>query len=278
MSKVIFFGNSKYSVIGAEIIHKEFPISLVVTIPDKSIGRKKILTPSPTKIWAQKNNIEALETDKLDTVAQEKIKKISPDFFVIEDYGLILPETILNLPKFASINIHHSLLPKYRGSSPAPAAIYYGDKITGVTIIEITSKMDAGDILAQAKYKMKDHETADSLLIQLNILGAALIPDVLKTYQSKTLKKVKQDDSQASYTWKKAETKDKAYFDIENPPSLEAIDRMARAFYPWPNAWTKWNGKIIKFYPNKMVQLEGKKPVTYKQFKEGYPNFPLELN
>src|SRR3989344_5337196 len=172
--KIVFLGNTKYSTIGEEIIHKKFPLSLVVTTTDRPSGRKRELKPTATKQFANSKNIPVLETDNLDKKAVSQIAKIKPDFIIVEDYGLILPESLLEIPKHAPLNIHHSLLPKYRGPSPAPTAILNGEKVTGVTIISMTQQVDAGDILAQKEYQIKPNETTESLLTELNKTGGEL--------------------------------------------------------------------------------------------------------
>ncbi|MCL4415564.1 MAG: methionyl-tRNA formyltransferase [Patescibacteria group bacterium] len=268
---IVFFGSSKYSVIVEKALFEKFGLSLVVTIPDKPVGRKQILTPSPVKKFAVDNNIPVLTFDKLDENSLEKIKEYNPDFLVVADYGLILPDKLLELPKYAPLNIHHSLLPKYRGPSPAPTAILNGDEVTGVTVIKMSEQMDTGDILAQEKYELSPNETTDSLLTKLNELGASLVINVIENYEK--IKPVPQDESKAVYT-KKMEKKD-GYFDITNPPSFEELDKMIRAYYPWPNAWSKIkirNQELrIKFLPNKMIQVEGKNPMNIKDFINGYP-------
>src|SRR3989344_1366201 len=158
---ILFFGNTKYSVIDEEILHRKFGLSLVITIPDKPSGRKRELKPSPVKKFALENNIPVLTFERLDSNAIKTInstmKQSNPlrpplastqarseasnktiDFIVVADYGLILPNQVLELPRYAAINVHHSLLPKYRGPSPAPTAILNGEKISGVTIIKMT--------------------------------------------------------------------------------------------------------------------------------------------
>src|ERR1035437_4619807 len=151
--KIVFFGNTKHSLIGAKIIQKELGFSLVVTIPN-----------SPLEKFAIEEKIPYLLVTKLNDEVIEKIAAIETDFLVVEDYGLILPTKLLEVPKYASLNIHHSLLPKYRGPAPAPAAILAGDKISGVSIIKMSSKVDAGAIFAQKEYVLKETETTDSLL------------------------------------------------------------------------------------------------------------------
>lgn len=261
---IIFFGNTKYSTIGAEIINKAYPISLFVTIPD-----------SPVKRLAKILNVPVLENQKLDEISIERIKQQKFDFLVAEDYGLILPKKLLDIPKYAPLNIHHSLLPKYRGPSPAPSAILAGDKTSGVTIIKMSEEVDSGDILTQQEYKLTPQETAESLLIKLNELGGKLLVSVIKQYLEGSVKPKPQDSKKATYT--KHFVKQDGYFDINNPPSSEKLDKMIRAYYPWPGVWTRWRDKIVKFLPNGLMQMEGKKPIHSKDFLNGYPNFPFKL-
>ncbi len=270
---IIFFGNTKYSTLGARIIHQKYPLYLVVTIPEKIVGRKKELTSSPVKILSQELNIPVIEADVLNSAIITQISKLRPDFIIVEDYGLILPKELLALPKFAPLNIHHSLLPKYRGPSPAPSAILAGDKVSGVTIIKMTEQVDAGDILAQVTYILEPDETTDSLLTKLNTLGGALMNGVIEQFLEGLSQPIKQDVNKVSYT--KRFTKQDGYFDINNPPSKKILDRMIRAYFPWPNVWTRWNNKIVKFYPEGFVQLEGKNKVELHEFLNGYKDFPI---
>ncbi len=133
--------------------------------------------------------------------------------------------------------------------------------------------VDTGDILAQEKYELKEDETTDTLLTKLNELGGHLVIQVIKQYLAGSAKPGKQDNSQASRT--DHFTKETGYFDISHPPDLEKLDRMIRAYYPWPGVWTKWNNKIVKFLPEGKLQMEGKKPITLKDFLNGYPDFPI---
>jgi len=291
--KLIFLGNTKYSVIGQRIIHEIYPLSLVVTIPDRPSSRKKELKPSPVKTFSKENNIPVIETDELDNLVIDKIDKLKPDFLIVEDYGLILPKELLNLAKYASLNIHHSLLPKYRGPSPAPAAILAGEEKSGVTIIKMTEKVDAGDILAQKECELAPNETTDSLLTKLNALGGQLVCQVIRAYlkymhlhhprgEIKTkpgmhpifLPPKPQDESQATYTHRLK--KENGFINFENPPNPQTFNRMVRAFYPWPGTWSKVKVKsgksiTIKFLPGNLIQPEGKKPMTIKEFLNGYP-------
>ena len=303
--KIVFFGNSKYSVIVAKTLHTEYGLSSVVTIPDRPLGRKKILTPSPVKQFAISNNIPALTFDKLDkeTIASlrhpgersdSRIRSRfwtsqnddkQPDFLVVADYGLILPKELLALPKFAPLNVHHSLLPKYRGPSPAPTAILSGDKISGVTIIKMTDTVDAGPIMAQQEYTLKSVETTDSLLTMLNTLGGKLVVDVIFRYPQIT--PISQNEREATNTERL--TKQDGCIDLNNPPSPTQLDRMIRAYYPWPGVWTAvqiattnnqqptTNKRIIKFLPGQKLQVEGGKPMSVKDFINGYPEMKEKI-
>ncbi|MBI2599157.1 methionyl-tRNA formyltransferase [Candidatus Curtissbacteria bacterium] len=265
--KIAFFGNTKYSVIDARILNDKFGLLLIVTKPDKPTGRKRELIPNPVKQFAQEKKVPFLEADKLGKNIISKIKDYHPDFSVVADYGLILPKEVLGIAKYASLNVHHSLLPKYRGPSPAPSAILAGETVSGVTIIRMTEDIDAGDILAQKEYELSEDETTDSLLAKLNTLGGELVCGVIENYLD--LKPKKQDGSKVSQTQRLK--KPDGFIDLENPPDAEMLDRMIRAYFPWPTVWTKLDGKIIKLLPNGLIQPEGKRTMSIKEFKNGYP-------
>lgn len=287
---IVFFGNTKYSTISEEALHKKFGLSAVVTLPDRIVGRKKILTANPVKVFAVLNKIPVIEAEKISKEIIEQIKgkssgsisnytlnairyTLNPDFLVVADYGLILPSELLALPKIAALNIHHSLLPKYRGPSPAPTAILNGDKISGVSVIKMSEELDAGDILSQKEYELKKDETTDSLLSKLNEIGADIIMPVIENYKEIEQNAIKQDTSKATFT--KKMTKKDGFINLDNPPSKEKIDQMIRAYFPWPNVWTKLRIKNdelrIKFLPKQKIQVEGKNPVSVKDFFNGYP-------
>ncbi|MDP2649472.1 MAG: methionyl-tRNA formyltransferase [bacterium] len=274
MKKNIFFGNTKYSKIVEEKLHEKFGLTAVVTLSDRFIGRKKILTPNPVKIFAEINNIPVITADQLNKEIIDKIAKYKPDFLVVADYGLFLPNELLDLPKNAPLNVHHSLLPKYRGPSPAPAAILNGDKISGVTIIKMSEKLDAGDILTQRKHELTADETTESLLTKLNELGGESAVEVIDNYQEYLKKAEKQDESKATFT--KKIKKEDGYIDLSNLPNKEQIDQMIRAYYPWPGVWSKFKVqsskfKVVKLLPGQKIQVEGKKPMSIKDFLNGYP-------
>lgn len=270
---IVFFGNTKHSQIVERILFDTFGLAAVVTTPDRIVGRKQLLTPTPTKTFALQQGIPVIEADKLDKTITAAIRAYKPDFLIVSDYGLFLPNDLLTLPKYAALNVHHSLLPLYRGPTPAPAAILNGDRETGVTIITMAEAIDAGDILAQKTYPMEGTETTDALLDTLNTLGGQLLCEVIEQYTKGTQQPIPQDENQVSFTTHL--TKQSGYIDLVSPPTKESIDRMIRAYYPWPGVWTK--GKMkgqeirIKFLPENKLQLEGGKPMSSKDFLNGYP-------
>lgn len=270
--KIVFFGNTKFSLIGARIIHNELGLSQIITLPDRPDKRGRI-QPNPLKIFAIEKKIPYLLADKITDITIEGISKLKPDFLIVEDYGLILPKILLDLPKYAPLNIHHSLLPKYRGTSPAPAAILSGDKITGVSVIAMNDRVDAGDILAQKEYVIKPSDTTQSLLTELNKLGGEIIIPIIKDFQKAKLNALKQDESKATYSTRM--NKSDGRIDLENPPGKEKLDRMIRAYYPWPGVWTTIRIKNkelrIKFLPDQKIHVEGGKPMSKKDFINGYP-------
>lgn len=284
MAKIVFFGSPDYVLSVPEaLLAAGHEIFAVVTQPPKPVGRKQIVTPSPVSEWASKHNIQVLDKKPKEII--QDLKKLNADIGVLESYGEILPAEIINLFPFGIVNVHPSLLPKYRGSSPNQMAILAGDKITGLTVIRLDEKMDNGPILYQQEEEIKNDDTLESLRNRLFQKSANLLVEILPQYLEGKIKTIPQDDSQATYTWNTWETKQKAYFDINNPPSPQVIDRMVRAFYPWPVTWTKWSfgsaqdkqEKVIKLFPERKIQMEGKNPVSFEEFKRTYPDFPLEI-
>jgi methionyl-tRNA formyltransferase len=199
----------------------------------------------------------------------DQLKSLSPDLFVVAAYGQILPKSILDVPKLGTINIHPSILPKYRGASPIQSAILNGDKTTGVTLMKMDEEMDHGAIIDQFKEDILPTDTFESLAERLFALACEKLPEVINNFDGKG--KV-QDDSQATFT--KILKKDDGKIDLANPPEVENLKRMIRAYYPWPGVWfrTDLNGKetVIKLLPEDRIQVEGKNPMSFKDFINGY--------
>lgn len=278
--RLVFFGTPQFgatilrSIIGQAVVG-EYEVLLVITQPGPaSIGNKDKMYTPVQKISLE-FSIPYLQPPKL--TGEDLIKKLEglkPDLFVVASYGQILPKRILDIPKHGSVNIHASLLPKHRGASPIQTALLKGDKQTGITIMLMNEKMDEGDILAKAKIKLGPKDTSESLNIRLSQLGADLIHQVLHLWVNKHIKPKKQLKSKVTYTEKL--TKDSGYIDWKKPP--KNLERMIRAYYPWPGVWTRYNGKILKFLPENKIQLEGKQAVKINNFKNGHKEFKINLD
>ena len=300
--KIIFFGTPDFARPSLEkLINSGYLVIDVVTQPDKKIGRKQKEIHSPVKELALKHKIPVFQPEKIsDPNCVQKIKDLNPGLIVVAAYGQILPKEILEIPKYGCINIHASLLPKYRGVSPIQAAILNGDKETGVTIILMDEKMDHGKIVKSSKLKVQSDITLSELHDELAKLGAELLVEILPKWFSGQIKPKTQDESQASYT--KILKKEDGQIDWHK--SAEVIERQIRAFTPWPGSFCFWGNKRLKIIKAKVldinktepgkvyeigdkiavqtgenmlelerIQLEGKKEMDVKEFLRGYPEF-----
>ncbi|MCJ7804141.1 methionyl-tRNA formyltransferase [Patescibacteria group bacterium] len=252
--KVVFFSSDQYGAKALEVLKKS---------PDLEIIR----------IIKNKNELESL-----------KKADFQPDIGIVASFGALIPSDIINWPKKGLLNLHPSLLPKYRGPTPVPSAILNGEKETGLTIIKVDEEIDHGPIVSQFKEGIKVNDTSESLLNRLFTLGGQVLTTILPSYLEGKIELRQQNHSQATYTQKL--TRDDGKIDWTKP--VEYLERFIRAMFPWPGAWdeVEINSqvkrlKILKAYlENKklildQVQLEGKKPVTWKQFLEGYPQVKL---
>ncbi len=197
------------------------------------------------------------------------LKSLNADLFVVGAYGQILPKELIDIPRLGTINIHPSLLPKYRGASPIQSAILSGDAKTGVTFIKMDEQMDHGDIVSQLEEEIKPTDTFESLAVRLFDLAADKLPGLIKNYKGEGKK---QNDGDATFT--KILKREDGLIDLQAPPDPGQLKRMIRAYHPWPGVWFEYdlNGKktIIKLLPEEKIQVEGKKPMSYKDFKNGY--------
>lgn len=274
------------------LIKAGYKILAALTGPDKPVGRKQILTPPPIKKIALKHQIPVLQPEKLLTL-KSQISNLNPNLIIVVAFGKIIPKEILEIPKYGSLNVHPSLLPKYRGPSPIQFAILNGEKITGTTIMLMDEKMDHGPILAQEKIVVEPKETSQTLHQKLSRLGADLLLKTIPLYLSGKIKPKPQDEKKATYT--KILSRQDGRIDWQK--SAEEIERQIRAFFPWPGAWTIFNGKRLKILKAKtnqgqpsekysrrlplirtgqgyllleIVQPEGKKPMSGEEFLRGY--------
>ena len=170
------------------------------------------------------------------------------DLAVVAAYGHILTKKELETPKYGCINVHPSLLPKYRGPSPIQRAILSGDKVSGITIIKMDEEVDHGSILYQEQIELSNRDNFDTLSKNMFHRSSVILPKIIEDFIAGKTTPKKQDHSKATFT--PHLTKEDGYFDINSPPNPEVLDRMIRAYYPWPGVWTKWRGKIVKFLPS----------------------------
>ncbi len=297
--KVIFMGTPDFSVPSLLSLINNSNVIAVVTQPDKKVGRKQAITPAPIKKVALEHKIEVLQPEKIKGNAnfEKQIKDLQPDLIVVVAYGFILPQEILDIPKYGVINVHASLLPKYRGASPIQSAILNGDQETGVSLMLIDDQMDHGPVLTQESLKINDNDTFESLHDKLAQLGADLLAETLPKYIKGSIKPVTQNEKDATYCQliKKEDGK------IDWTKSAEEIERQVRAFNPWPGVFTFWKGKQLKVIKSKVIkskehnvgeifkdnemlavacgkdtleilelQIEGKKQMSAKEFLNGY--------
>src|SRR3989344_6971833 len=211
LNNVVFFGTSDYCLPILESLRQNFDLKLVVTRPDKPVGRKKVLTPSATKTWAIEHKISVItpETLKKDTQSQigliSQIRQIHPDFAVVSDFGLIIPEAIFNLPRYGTVNIHFSKLPDLRGPSPVQFTLLRGDTEAWITIFklenppELEKKMDSGPILWQKSYPIEPDDTTGSLYSRLFDKVAQELPKIIASYSSGLTPLVSQDHTKATF-------------------------------------------------------------------------------
>lgn len=236
------------------IIDKGHEIIGVVTQPDKVRGRGGKVSFSPIKEVALKHNLNIYQPIKVrDPEFIQTIRDLEPEVIVVAAFGQILPKELLDMPPYGCINVHASLLPKYRGASPIQAAILNGEKETGVTIMHMDVKLDTGDMILQESIPIADDETGGSLHDKLALLGARLVVEALDKLKDGSAPRIPQDDSLASYV--KMLDKDMGTIDFSQP-ALN-IERMIRGLNPWPSAYTKLDGKILKFWRADVVEYSG---------------------
>ncbi len=252
--KIVFMGTPDFAA-GAlkSIIDEGHEVVLVVTQTDKPKGRGKEVQFTPVKKVALEHDIEVFQPVKVKaTEAIEKLRSYDADVFVVAAYGQILSKEILDMPKHGCINIHASLLPKYRGAAPIQWSIIDGEKITGVTTMMMDVGLDTGDMLDKREVVIEDNETGGSLHDKLMVAGGELILETLKKLEAGTIVRIKQDDSLSCY----AKMLDKRLGDIDFTKSAEEIERIIRGLNPWPSAYTRINGKNLKIWEAEVLDKE----------------------
>lgn len=243
--KILFAGTPEFAAIAlAQIIKHEHEVVAVYTQPDRPAGRGRKLMPSPVKQIALDNKIPVEQPDSLkkDPEAIETLKTYAPDVMIVAAYGLLLPQAVLDIPTYGCLNIHASLLPRWRGAAPIQRAILAGDKESGITIMQMDAGLDTGDILLKKPLLITDTMNAGELHDQLAALGSQAILQTLDDVAAHKLRPIKQEPALATY----AKKLDKQEAWIDWTQSAQHIDRQIRAFNPWPVAQTQLDEKILR--------------------------------
>jgi methionyl-tRNA formyltransferase len=305
---IAFFGTSDRSEPILQVLkaRKEFNLALCVTKDDTVVGRKRVVRETGVKRWAKENKINFLIVKSLKdefSIVVEQLLDAKVGLGLVADFSFIIPEEIINTPKYGLVNIHFSLLPRWRGASPVQFSILNGDEKTGITYHLVTKEMDRGDILEQVEYKLGNSETSGELYNKLFKIAAENLPKVLNSYVSGKAKLKKQNEDRATYTYSPTHPKstfiykEDAKIDWNKP--VEYIERLVRAYHPWPIAWTtlkelekglglkirndKKSGEAgnlrVKVFSSEIsqdslkinkIQVEGGKVLTWEEFANGY--------
>ena len=248
---IVFLGTPDFSSKVLEsLINSNHNVVAVVTQEDKKVGRKQVLTESPVKVLALKHNIKVLQFHKIRQEGYEELKKLNADIFITCAYGQIISQEILDLPKFGTINIHFSLLPKYRGASPVQWTLIKGEEFAGITIMKTDAGIDTGDIIVQKSLKIEKDDNAETLLDKLATLSIDPLFDVLKSFEDNTVKFIKQGDEFSYFPMLK---KEDGLIDF-NKTSSEIVG-LVKGLYIWPNAYFYLNDKIIKIFNAETVDF-----------------------
>lgn len=266
--KIIFMGTPDFSVPCLRaLIDSKHEVVGVICQPDKPVGRKQILTPPPVKTEALAHDLRVLQPATLRNGAGRAIlEELQPDLVIVVAYGKILPPDFLAYPKYGCVNVHASLLPRYRGASPIHWAILNGDSETGVTTMQMDEGMDTGDILLVKKVPIGPDDTAEALFETLSGVGAEAMLETIEAVEAGTLHPVKQDNSQAVNVG--LLTKQLGEIDWSKP-ALQ-IHNQIRGLYSWPGAYTYWNGTVLKIHKARLSeQSTSKAPGTVVQTKGG---------
>ena len=238
-----------------KLIEAKHKIVGVFTREDKPVGRKRIITPPPVKVLALENEIEIYQPKTLkDETVIETIKQLNPDIIVVVAYGMILPKSVLDIPKYGCINLHVSLLPKYRGSAPIQWSVINGDTETGVTIMYMDEGLDTGDIINTTIVPIDKDETSGELFEKVTTIGANTLVGTLSSIENGIIKKIKQDESKVTFAPKLSKELALVNFDKN---ALETHN-LIRGLMPWPIAFFMYEDKKIKITKSEVISSNGK--------------------
>lgn len=265
--KIVFMGTPDFSAVVLEKLNSVYPVSAVVTGLDKPIGRGYNLAPSPLKVKAIELGIPVLQYAKVSREGLDDIHALQPDIIVTAAFGQILSDAFLAIPKFAVLNVHASLLPKYRGSSPIQWSIINGDEKTGITIMKTVKAVDAGDVLLEKETKIGKKETAGELFDRLAILGGEAIVEAISLVECGKATFTPQDESKVTH----CSMINKGDGLVDFSKSAKEIDCFVRGMTPWPSAYTHIGEKTVKIFDVEKVELSDlqKSNVQFENAKFG---------
>lgn len=296
--RIVFMGSPEFAVTVLEKLSEKYPVVGVITQPDRPAGRGRNLTPPPVKELSLSLRIPYIQPERLkESNALDQLKNWNPDLIIVAAYGQILRRNVLEMPKFGCLNVHASILPRWRGATPIQAAILHGDKLTGVTIIKMDEGVDTGPILSKKEVQIDSMDTGLTLSQKLSVAGAQLLLDTLPGYTEGSIHPQPQDESHATYA--KLLRKEDGLLDFSK--SAEELERKVRAFNPWPGTFFDLQGapcKVIRagvvtscsleagehgskdgipligtsMHALSLLELQpaGKKPMAGDQFLRGY--------
>lgn len=259
-------GSPDFALATLRALHANYPVIGVVTQPDRIAGRGRELKPPPVKTLALDLGIPVIQPEKLrNPEAIEQLRAWSPDLIVVAAFGQILKQDVLGLPPFGCINVHASLLPRWRGAAPINAAILHGDEKTGITIMKMDAGLDTGPILSQRSVRINPDETAGSLFETLSQLGAGLLLDTLPGYLAGEI--VPHPQPESGVTYAPMLKKEDGLLDFSHP--AEELERKVRAFNPWPGTYFEWAGSLLKVH--RAGTVPGKKRGGERIVQDGLP-------
>ena len=258
--KIVFMGTPKFAVPVLEMLIENYGVDLVITQPDKKVGRKEVLTPPPVKVVALENNIKVLQPEKISTDEEtyNTLKDLNPDIIITAAYGQLVPDKILEIPEYKCINVHGSLLPKLRGGAPIQYSILEDHKKTGITIMYMVKKLDAGDMISKVEVDILDSDNYEILHDKLSVAGRDLLNETLPKIFSGDIAPEKQDDAEATFARNILREDEKINW---NTSAREVFNKV-RALDPTPGAFTYLDGNILKIWTSEVLELDEQSSYT----------------
>ena len=253
--RVVYMGTPDFAVNPLKaLIDNNYEVVGVFTQPDKPVGRKAILTPPPVKVVASENNIPVYQPESLKNGTGTKIlKELKPDICVVVAYGKLLPKSVLDIPKYGCVNVHGSILPKWRGAAPIQWTVLSGDEYGGVTTMFMNEGLDTGDIILTKKVKVGENETSGQLFDRLCVDGAELLSETIKAIEAGTAPRIAQNNDEATY----ASMLSKEISEIDFSKSAREVHNKVRGLSPWPSAQSKLFGKRVKILETRVSAKSG---------------------